>query len=111
MVSRQPEPLTIATEWIRGYAQTCVPSELSFEFSEADLLAKDLSLLDVLDLFREGKVVYADKLDGPGGYWVIEGEDAEGRTLSAEIVVISESLTVRLLSIDLVAKEDTHDAA
>lgn len=104
MASTQLEPLEIATDWIREYARTCIASELAFEFSEDDLKSHGLGLLDILELFRDGVVVVADKFDSPGGYWVVEGVDAEGRLLSATVIVLSESLTVRLLGIDIVNK-------
>jgi len=106
----QLEPLNIATDWLRGYAQTCLPSDASFEFSEDDLRDKNITLLDVRQVFRTGTVVYADKLEGPGGLWIVEGEDFDGHILTATIVVISESITVRLLDIEI-EEDDRNDAA
>ena len=110
-MAKQLEPLTIATDWLRGYAQTCLPIDASFECSDEELLEKGITLLDVRQFFRTAQVTYADKLEGPGGYWMAEGLDCDGRKLRAELVVISESVTVRLLSIDIVESEDGDDAA
>ena len=111
MAGRQLEPLTIATDWLHGFAQTCLPSDASFEFSPDDLRRQEISLLDVRHLFRTGTVVWADKLEGPGGLWLVEGYDLEGRELSATIVVVSESIVVRLLDINLVGESNGNDAA
>ena len=111
MGTPQPEPLTFATDWIRDYAKTCIPADASFEYSASYLTAQGFTLLDVLQLFRSGTVTYADKLEGPGGIWVVEGFDTEDHFVTAVILVFYEHSIVRLHSIELNEEGPQNDAA
>ena len=111
MGTSQPEPLTFATDWIRWYAQTCIPTDASFEYSEHYLIQHGFTLLDVLHLFRAGTVTSADKLEGPGGIWVVEGFDTDDRLVTAVILVFYASSIVRLHSIELNEEGSNYDAA
>jgi hypothetical protein len=83
----------------------------SFEYSADLLREKGFTLLDVLHLFREGTVTSVDKLDGPGGVWVVEGFDTDDRLVSAVILVFYQASIVRLHSIELNEEGPIHDAA
>jgi hypothetical protein len=111
MAASQPEPLTYATDWLREYASTRGRTDATFEYSADDLNSSGFTLLDVFHLFRHGNVTYVDKIEGPGGLWVVEGFDADDRLTCAVVLVFYGSSIVRLHSIELNEEGSRHDAA
>jgi hypothetical protein len=96
MPPQPKEILEIETVWIREYAKTYLPSEAGFSFSPTLLRELGLNLVALRNIFRSGRVVYSNKLDGPGAIWVVEGDDNEGNEFRLTVMVISESLAVSL---------------
>lgn len=92
--------LRIETTWIRGYGRTYLPSEAGFSFSADDLRASGITLVTVRRVLSHGYVVCADKLDGPGAIWIVEGQDNEEKWYRATLRVISEILDVTLIEIE-----------
>ena len=87
----------IETTWLREYAKTYLPSESGFSFSDDDLRASGVNLIQVRQIFRKGYVVSAEKLDGPGALWTVEGQDNEENWFCAIVKVVSEELDVTLI--------------
>lgn len=119
-----PQPkrvLSMATTWIREYAQTYLPSEAGFSFSPDDLRAASVSLVTIRHVLRHGHVVHVSKLDEPGAIWIIEGQDNDGNGYRMTVKVVSEMLDVTLRKVERlkkvekenldVKKDDGHDAA
>jgi hypothetical protein len=111
MVARPKNGPSLATVWLREYARTYLPSEAMFDFAPDDLRRAGLSLIDVRNLLRTGVVTYEDKLDGPGGLWIVEGCDCDGMKLIAAIEVRSDSYQVKLRSIERQVPNDDESAA
>lgn len=111
MVARPKNEPSLATVWLRDYARTYMPTDAMFDFSPRDLRRAGLSLVDVRNLFRTGIVIFEDKLDGPGGLWVVEGLDCDGASLVASVEVHSASYLVKLLSIERQVENDDESAA
>lgn len=94
-MSAAPEPqFATETVWIREYAATYLPRETGFTYPPEMLRREKISLVDLRNVFRTGVVDYADKLEGPGALWMIEGSDGDGGRICAEVWVISETLEV-----------------
>lgn len=102
---------SVETTWIRAYARTYIPNETPFSFPPALLRAAGVTLVDVRNICRRGRVIYADKLEEPGALWVVEGEDMQGRVVRLEIIVVSEEISVSLRDLEIVVKEECNDAA
>jgi hypothetical protein len=105
--------LHIETEWIRSYARVYLPTEAGFSFSPEMLRDRDISIIKIRYLLKNGEVVYADKLDDPGALWIVVGEDQDGVRYELELVVVSETQSVTLRNVirDADSKEDGNDAA
>lgn len=109
----------IETVWIREFARTYLPSEAGLTFAPQRLRNAGISLVGVTNVMRGGYVTSADKLDGPGAVWVIEGDNNDGENFRLTVRVITEQLDVDLRVIERVqaplggAKEqnDGHNAA
>ncbi len=87
------------TEWIRGYAR-CYGCDVLYD--ETDLRRQRLFLVDILNIFREGFVVYGDKLEARGARWRIEGPTDDGRLFHVDVTVISE---IYYVEIERITKE------
>lgn len=111
MVPRPKSEPSLATVWLRECARTYMPTDATFDFSPGDLRRAGLSLIDVRNLFRTGTVTYEDKLDGPGGWWIVEGRDCDDQALIAALEVHSDSYLVRLHSIERQVENDDDSAA
>lgn len=111
MVARPKIELSLTTVWLREYARTYMPADAMFDFAPDDLRRAGLSLIDVRNLFRTGVVTYEDKLEGPGGLWVVEGRDCDSVAFIAAIEVYSDSYFVKLLSIERQVENDDESAA
>ncbi|AZG76333.1 hypothetical protein [Methylocystis rosea] len=85
------------TDWIREYAKAFMHCESGIEYSSDAFWRERISLVDIRNVFRNADVTYADKLNGPGATWIVEGDDGDGGYIVAEIVVISETLTVKVV--------------
>lgn len=96
----QQRGLKLETTWIREYARTYRPSEGGFSFCAQDLREAGLSLVALRQVLRHGYVVLADKLDGPGAVWIVEGKDNEENQYRLTIKVISEELDVTLRKVE-----------
>jgi len=109
----------IETVWIREFARTYLPSEAGLTFAPQRLRDAGVSLVGITNVMRDGYVVSADKLDGPGAIWVVEGSNNDGEWFRLTVRVITEQLDVDLRKIERVhappggAKErtDDHNAA
>jgi hypothetical protein len=103
----------IETVWIREYATTYLPAETGFRYQPEMFRRAGISIVDIRNVFRNGVVTYADKLDDPGSTWIVEGDDGDGGFIVAEIIVVSETwnVTVRKATRVLRAREETDDAA
>ena len=116
-----PQPkrvCSLETVWIREFAKTYLPSEAGLTYSPQTLRDAGISLVGVRNVLRRGYVVFADKLDGPGARWVIEGDNNDGERFRLTATVITEQLAVDLKKVDRVAmqvtvkeKNDGHGAA
>jgi hypothetical protein len=105
--------LKIETVWIREYARTYLPCEAGFTFPAARLREAGLSLLGVTMIFRNGNVVFADKLDVPGAIWVVEGSDENLVSFRLTVTVVTTTLAVDLVRAERLLEEngDVDDAA
>lgn len=99
------------TTWIREYAKTYLPCEAGFSYSPDDLRSTGISLIQIRHVFRNGEVVFADKLDEPGAIWVVEGEDQDRLWLRLTVEVISETQSVLLREVVLIEPEEDDNAA
>jgi len=86
----------LETEWIHEYAEAYMFGDCGIEFMPAAFAREGITLVDIRNVFRNGDVTYADKLDGPGAVWLVEGDDGDGGYIVAEIVVVSETLSVKV---------------
>jgi hypothetical protein len=95
-LKREPS-FEFETEWVRAYASAWSPSEAPFNYEKESLADAGVDLIDLRNLFRNGIVTYREKLEVPGAFWIVEGEDDDGNFLYAELIVISEeqNVTVR----------------
>lgn len=95
-LKREPS-FEFETVWIRSYASAWSPSDAPFSYEKEALTEAGVNLVDLRNLFRNGVVTYDEKLDEPGAFWIVEGEDDDGNFLYAELIVISElqDVTVR----------------
>lgn len=93
---------TFETEWVRSFASTYLPCEAGFRFSPDDLKSAGVTLIAVKHAMKFGSVVYSDKLDEPGAYWIVEGQDINGNILRLELIVVSEILSVTLTNVEMV---------
>ena len=92
----------VETEWIRAYARTYIVSETPFSYCPQKLREIGVTLVDIRNICRRGRVVYANKLDGPGALWIVEGADMDERKIRWVIVVVSEEISVSLRSVELI---------
>jgi hypothetical protein len=114
-----PQPkrvCSLETVWIREFAKTYLPSEAGLTYSPQSLRVAGISLIGIRNVLRRGHVVFADKLDGPGARWIIEGDNNEGERFRLTVTVITEQLAVDLdkvekLPVEAEEKSDGHDAA
>jgi hypothetical protein len=107
-----PQPkdvLKIETVWLREYARTYLPCEAGFSFPAARLRDAGLSLLGVMMIFRNGYVVFADKLDQPGAIWVVEGVDENLVSFRLTMTVVTEMLAVDLVRVERLSEEDGNE--
>jgi hypothetical protein len=117
MKAKKKRSLKFETEWLREYASTYVPSEAGFEFSSDLLRRSGISLVELRNALRSCVVLFADKLDGPGAFWVAEGPDDEEDRIVVELTVVSETYEVRLRDArrmrveSIVTEEGSDDAA
>src|SRR5260370_6169239 len=88
------------TEWLRAYAEAYEPTETGFAFPAERLREISASLVDIRVALRRCEVIYADKLDGPGALWIAEGPIDEQDRLRLSLIVVSETLDVRLREIE-----------
>jgi len=115
----QPERVcSLETVWIREFASMYLPSETGLSYAPQSLRDAGISLLDVRNICRRGYVVFADKLNGPGAVWVIEGDNNDGESFRLTVTVITEQLAVDLNkverltgSVSLEEKRDGHGTA
>jgi hypothetical protein len=107
------EPHKIETVWLREYANTYLPAETSFSYCPEVLRRHRLSLIDVRELFRCGRMVHATKLDEPGAIWMVEAEMEDGRRFRLEVHVISDLMELSLKDVEELSKgeDESHDAA
>ena len=104
----------LETDWVRQYARTYLPSDAAFKFRPALLRRNKVTLIDIRNVLRSGTVVFSDKLDSPGATWIVEGNDTDGRQIVVTLHVISETVSVALIDVDVVMlreKGGTNDAA
>ncbi|RAI37105.1 hypothetical protein [Rhodoplanes serenus] len=103
----------LETEWLRAFASTYLPADGALIFEPPMLRDAEVSLIDLRHLFKKGRVVTADKLDGPGACWSVVGCDCEGNPLEARVDVVSEEITVILRDVrrPMFEKGSDDDAA
>lgn len=92
--------LDVATEWIRGFATTYLPNDGKFAYSATAMRDRDISLVDLLCLFRTACVVSVamnDGSDGQKGVWTVEGFDSDDRPMQAVVRVETEAMAVDVL--------------
>lgn len=114
MAARPKAATALETEWLREYARTYMPTESAFSFSASELRRAGVTLIGIRNAFREGVVTFADKLDGPGAIWMVEGEDEDGNILIVELEVVTETLGVTLRKVTKLVslrEENGNDAA
>lgn len=87
------------TDWTRAYASDWYPSEAPFKHSPDMFRREGVSVVELRNVFRFGEVTYDEKCDGPGATWIVEGDDGDGNTIVAEIVVISDAVDVTVRSV------------
>jgi hypothetical protein len=108
----------IETVWIREFARTYLPSEAGLTYAPQHLRDARISLVGIRNVMREGHVVFAAKLDGPGALWVIEDDNNDEEMFRLTVKVITEQLDVNLQKVERVQAQvraeehdDGHDAA
>jgi hypothetical protein len=116
-----PQPkrvCSLETVWIREFAKTYMPSEAGLTYSPQNLRDAGISVIGIRNVLRRAHVVFADKLDGPGARWVIEGDNNDGERFRLTATVITEQLAVDLSKVEKLSvpvkveeKSDGHDAA
>ncbi|WP_430911117.1 hypothetical protein [Methylobacterium sp. sgz302541] len=112
MVAKRRRKPSIETVWLQDYARTYLPCEAAFSYSADALRRARVSLIDIRHAFRVGRVVRSEKLDEPGAEWVVEGEDCDGRSLIIIVLVVTETLSVRVRDVRRIEKKDVdNDAA
>lgn len=92
----------LETVWIREFARTYLPSEVGLTYTPQKLRDAGLSLVGVRNVMRAGYVVFADKLNGPGASWVVEGDNNDGETFRLTVKVITEQLDVEVQKVERV---------
>jgi hypothetical protein len=107
----------LETVWIHEFAKTYSPTEVGLTYSPQSLRDARLDLIGVRNILRRGHVTFADKLNGLGALWVIEGDNNEGERFHLTAIVITEEFAVDLKKVERVAMEvkaeeinDGHDA-
>jgi hypothetical protein len=110
--------LSLETIWIREFAKTYLPSEAGLTYAPQVLRDAGISLIGIRNILRRGRVVFADKLNGPGARWVIEGDNNDGERFRLTATVITEQLSVDTNKVDRVTlqvqvkeRNDGHGAA
>jgi hypothetical protein len=98
MGAKPKRDFKLETEWMNGYAETYLPSESGFWFSDEMLRAEQIALIDIRHALRVGRVIESEKLDGPGAKWTVISSDCEGRLLLVVIRVIADTISVSLES-------------
>ncbi len=113
MVKKQADrAFQLETEWIRCFAKFYMPTEAGFSHEPNNLRVQGVSLINIRHVFRNGIVVFDDKLDGPGAIWVVEGQDQDERYLCLELYVVSEIQSVTLRNVEVVEPQvDNGDDA
>jgi hypothetical protein len=118
MPPRPKRVCSLETVWIREFAKTYLPSEAGLSYSPQSLREAGISLIGIRNILRRGYVVFADKLNGPGARWIIEGDNNDGEKFRLTVTVITEQLAVDLDKVEKLAvpveveeKSDGHDAA
>lgn len=100
MGAKPKHALEFESEWVREYARDYRPSEVAFEFAPSLLRRAGIDLVQIRNAFRDGWVVFADKLDGPGALWIVDGDDGDGRILRLTLVVETQIMRVRLRDVE-----------
>lgn len=93
-------PLEIETQWLREYARTYLPCDASVQFSPDLLRRSDVNLIDLISVFRNGFVVFADKIDSEGAIWIVEGEDTDGGELRIKLLVHTQEMRIRVKDVE-----------
>lgn len=100
------------TLMLRAYAQTYLPNEAPLTFAPAVLREAAMTLVDVRNAFRRGRVTSA-KVDAGGFLWTVETEEEVGTTVRLLVWVLAEMRAVNLRSVERnsMPMEEPHDAA
>jgi hypothetical protein len=104
----------LETEWMHGYAETYLPNESGFWFSDEALREEEVDLIDVRHALRVGVVIESEKLDEPGALWTVVSSDCDGRLLLLMVKVITDTIAVSLESIkryEQRIEDEEHDVA
>lgn len=104
-MKRGPKFLKIETNWLRAYARTYLPCEDALEYSPEAFRQADVDLLQFACLLRRGRVVFADKLDGPGAVWIVEGQDCDDNELRATLLVQTQEMSIRVHDVERLQRE------
>lgn len=104
----------LETEWMQAYADTYLPNESGFWFSDETLHSKKIDLIDVRHALRVGAVIESKKLDGPGAIWTVISSDCDGQLLLLVIKVITDLTAVSLENLERYEQStvgEKHDVA
>lgn len=102
-------PEEVATEWLRAFADTYLPSDDTLEFSPEVLRATGMSLVHLKCLFRKGNVIKADmtmRARVRCGLWFVDGSDCDNKQVSAILAVRTQEMSVEI--IELGRKDEQH---
>lgn len=114
MGAKPKRDFKLETQWMHGYAETYLPNESGFWFSEDALRGEEVDLIDVRHALRVGTVIKSEELREPGAFWTVVSSDCDGHLLLLVIKVIIDTIAVSLESIkrhEQRIEDEEHDVA
>ena len=114
MGAKPKRDFKLETRWMHAYADTYLPNESGFWFSDEALCAEQVDLIDVRHGLRIGTVIRSEKLDETGAIWTVVSSDCDGRLLQMMIRVVTDTIAVSLESIkryEQKIEDEEHDVA
>ena len=101
------------TQWLRDFAAAYIPNDEAVEYNADDLRRSGISVVDLMCFFRGCHVNWSDKVETDHTIWRVTGEDCDGDSMSAELLVHTQEMTVKINRIVRVKPDlgPTNDAA
>lgn len=114
MGAKPKRDFRLEAEWMHAYAETYLPNESGFWFSNEALCAEEVDLIDIRHALRVGTVIRSEEFNESGAIWTVVSSDCDGRLLLLMIRVITDVISVSLESIkryEQSIKDEEHDVA